>query len=148
MATQNTVEKTKDSFYQVLVSATGASSSFKKIERLTKCGVPSDTKVLDDITATDDRRQVQVPVDYKENSEVEFEYVLIPDDATHQLLQSSYDGNKELYVQLKFVEAPTESRQFKAIISDLTTDAEDTTKKIRKKGKFLITGEETKELTE
>lgn len=147
--TQNTasVENTKDSFYQLFVSANGQASSFKKVERLTKCGVPMEAKVLDEITATDDRRTVKAAVDFREDSELEFEYVLLPDDTTHQLLQSSFEGGKELTFQIKFLAASSESRQFKGIISELTTDAEDTKKKIRKKGKITITGEVIKELT-
>lgn len=140
-------ENIKDGFYQLFVSADGQASSFKKIARLTSCGVPSEVKVLDDITATDDRRTVKVPVDFKEESEIEFEYVLVVEDATHQLLQSSFETGKELTWQLKFVEAASESRQFKGIISELTTDAEDTKKKLRKKGKISITGDVSKELT-
>lgn len=140
-------ENTKDSFYQLYVSADGTPSSFKKVERLTKCGVPSEAKVLDEVTATDDRRTVKVPVDFKEESELEFEYVLLPDDVTHKLIQSSFETGKELTFQLKFVEATSESRQFKGIISELTTDAEDTKKKLRKKGKISITADTTKELS-
>lgn len=147
MSETNTVEKTKDSFYQLLVSATGEASSFKKLERLLKCGVPSEAKVLDDITETDDRRQVNGVVDFKENSEIELEYVLLPDDTVHQQMQTAFEGGSELYFQIKFIEAAGESRQFKGIISELTTDAEDTKKKLRKKGKIVITGEVTKELT-
>lgn len=147
MSETNTVENTKDSFYQLFVSSTGASSSFKKLERLLKCGVPSEAKTLDDITATDDRRQINAVVDFKENSEIELEYVLLPNDTVHQLMQTAFESGDEVHFQIKFVEA-TESRQFKGIISELTTDAEDTKKKIRKKGKIVITGEVTKELTE
>lgn len=147
MSETNTVENTKDSFYQLFVSSTGTSSSFKKLERLTKCGVPNEAKVLDDITATDDRRTVKVPVDFKEESELEFEYTLLPDDVTHKLIQSSFETGKALTFQLRFVEAPSESREFEGIISELTTDAEDTKKKIRKKGKISVTGEVKQELT-
>lgn len=140
-------ENTKDSFYQLFVSANGEASSFKKVERLTKCGAPSEAKVLDEITATDDRRTVKAAVDFKEESELEFEYVLLPDDTTHQLLQSSFESGRELVFQIKFLEATGESRQFKGMIAELTTDAEDTKKKIRKKGKITITGDVQKELT-
>ncbi|WP_435931417.1 hypothetical protein ACSF86_08725 [Moraxella bovoculi] len=140
-------ENTKDSFYQLFVSANGEASSFKKVERLIKCGAPSEAKVLDEITATDDRRTVKAAVDFKEESELEFEYVLLPDDTTHQLLQTSFEQGKELVFQIKFLEATGESRQFKGMIAELTTDAEDTKKKIRKKGKITITGDVVKELT-
>lgn len=140
-------ENTKDSFYQLFVSANGEASSFKKVERLINCGAPSEAKVLDEITATDDRRTVKAAVDFKEESELEFKYVLLPDDTTHQLLQTSFEQGKELTFQLKFLEATGESRQFKGMIAELTTDAEDTKKKIRKKGKIAITGDVVKELT-
>lgn len=140
-------ENTKDSFYQLWISGDGQSGTFKKVERLTKCGVPNEAKVLDDITATDDRRTVKVPVDFKEESELEFEYTLLPDDVTHKLIQSSFETGKALTFQLRFVEAPSESREFEGIISELTTDAEDTKKKIRKKGKISVTGEVKQELT-
>lgn len=140
-------ENTKDSFYQLFVSTSGEAASFKKVERLTACGVPSEAKVLDEITATDDRRTVKAAVDFKEESELEFEYVLLPDDTIHQLLQSSFDSGRELHFQLKFLEATGESREFKGMIAELTTDAEDTKKKIRKKGKITITGDVKKELT-
>lgn len=140
-------ENTKDSFYQLFVSANGEASSFKKVERLIKCGAPSEAKVLDEITATDDRRTVKAAVDFKEESELEFEYVLLPDDTTHQLIQTSFEQGKELVFQIKFLEASGESRQFKGMIAELTTDAEDTKKKIRKKGKITITGDVLKELT-
>lgn len=140
-------ENTKDSFYQLWVSETGTSGTFKKINRLTKAVPPNEAKVLDDITATDDRRTVKAAVDFKEESEIELEYALLPDDETHQLIQTSFDTGKELYFQYKFVEVPTESREFKGMIAELTTDAEDTKKKLRKKGKITITGEVKKELT-
>ena len=140
-------ENAKDSFYQLFVSAGGQSGSFKKVERLTSCGVPNEAKVLDDITATDDRRTIKAPVDFKEEAELEFEYVLLPGDETHQLIQTSFDNGKELVWQLKFVEATGESREFKGMIAELTTDAEDTKKKLRKKGKITITDEVKKELT-
>lgn len=144
MAETNTVENAKDSFYQLFVSATNTSSSFKKIERLTSCGVPSEAKVLDDITATDDRRQVNAVVDYKENSEVEFEYVLLPEDETHKLLQKSFESGRELYFQLKFVKASSESRKFTGLISKLSVDNEDTKKKLRKTATIAITGDVSK----
>lgn len=147
MSDTNTVENTKDSFYQLWVSETGASGTFKKINRLVKAAPPNEAKVLDDITATDDRRTVKAAVDFKEESEIDLEYVLLPDDDTHQLIQTSFDNGKELVWQLKFVEATGESREFKGTIVELTTDGEDTKKKLRKKGKITITGEVKKELT-
>lgn len=54
-----------DSFYQLFVSTDG--EDFKKVEHLTKCSVPSDEKVLDDVTATDDKRTIKAVVDFKKS---------------------------------------------------------------------------------
>lgn len=140
-------ENTKDSFYQLFVSADGQSGTFKKVERLLKCDPPNEAKEEDDITSTEDRQTVKAPVDFKSESQIEFEYVLLPDDETHKLLQTSFDTGKELTFQFKFIEVPSESREFKGMISDLTVNAEDTKRKLRKKGKITITSKTKKELT-
>lgn len=145
------IDKTKDAFYSLHVALastkplTGA--SFKKVERLMSCGMPNEAKVTDDITATDDRRTINAVVDFKESSELEFEYVLVQDDTTHALLQTSFENGAELVFQIKFAEIPSESRQFKGIISELTTNADDVKKKLRKKGKIVMTSDSTKTLT-
>lgn len=131
-----------DSFYTLPVSTT--EDDFKKVEHLQKCAVPTEEKVMDEVTATDDKRAVKAVVDFKEESEIEFEYALDPKDTTHQLLQTSFEGGKELHWQLKYVVATGESRQFKGIISKLTTDNSDQKKKIRKTGTITITGDVTK----
>nr|WP_315041311.1 hypothetical protein [uncultured Moraxella sp.] len=136
------VENMVDSFYQLHVSKDG--QAFTKLAHLTSCGVPNEAKVLDDVTATDDKRTVQAVVDFKEESELEFEYVLEPRDATQQMVQDAFDAGTELTFQIKFVNIASESRQFKGLIAELTTDNEDTKKKLRKKGKISITGEVTK----
>lgn len=145
------VDKTKDSFYTLYVAnaTTPApqASAFKKVERLLKCGMPNEAKTTDDITATDDRRQVNAVVDFKEGAELDFEYVLLQGDATHALLQTNFESGVEMIFQIRFAEMPTESRQFKGIISELTTDADDTKKKLRKKGKIVMTSDSTKTLT-
>lgn len=133
------VENLVDSFYTLHVSADGA--QFQKIEHLQKCDHPSEEKTLDEVTATDDRRTVKAPVDFKQESELEFEYILDPKDSTHQLIQTSFEGGKELYFQLKYVVATGESRQFKGMVSKLTTDNSDTKKKLRKTGTISITGD-------
>lgn len=141
------IANTKDGFYQLHISTTGVSGTFYKVERLIKCSVPSDVKALDDITATDDKRIVKVPVAFKEDSEIEFEYVLLPEDTAHQMIQSSYDAGTQLTFQIRFTEVASESRQFQGIISELTTDAQDTKKKLRKTGKITITSDVIKDLT-
>lgn len=145
------VDKTKDSFYTLYVATATAqapqASAFKKVERLLKCDPPNEAKTTDDITATDDRRQVNGVVDFKEESELEFEYVFLQGDTTHALLQTNFEGGIEMIFQIRFAEAPSESRQFKGIIKELTTDASDTKKKLRKKGKISMTSDATKTLT-
>lgn len=136
------VENLVDSYYTLHISATG--TDYQKVEHLQKCDHPSEEKVLDEITSTDDRRTIKAAVDFKEDSELEFEYILDPKDTVHQLIQTSYESGKELFFQLKYVVATGESRQFKGIIAKLTTDNSDTKKKLRKTGTITITGDVTK----
>ncbi|AKI27809.1 phage tail tube protein [Moraxella catarrhalis] len=131
-----------DSFYQLFVSTDG--EDFKKVEHLTKCSVPSDEKVLDDVTATDDKRTVKAVVDFKEESEIEFEFVVDPEDAAQKLVQKAFDDGSELHFQLKFVKASSESRKFTGLISKLSVDNEDTKKKLRKTATIAITGDVSK----
>ncbi|OOS04372.1 hypothetical protein SAMN02745664_12434 [Moraxella cuniculi DSM 21768] len=136
------VANLKDSFYQLLVSTDG--SQFKKIEHLQKAGVPSEEKVMDEVTSTDDNRTIKAPINFFEEGEVEFEIVLDPQDTVHQSLQTAFDAGTELHWRLTFTHAPAESRQFTGIISKYTTDNEDTKKKLRKQGTISITGAVTK----
>lgn len=82
-------------FIRLHISATG--TDYQKVEHLQKCDHPSEEKTLDEVTATDDKRTVKAPVDFKEESELEFEYVLDPKDTVHQLIQTSFEGGKELF---------------------------------------------------
>lgn len=118
-----------------------SASAFKKVERLLKCDPPNEAKT------TDDRRQVNAVVDFKEGSELEFEYVFLQGDTTHALLQTNFESGAEMIFQIRFAEAPSESRQFKGVIKELTTDASDPKKKLRKKGKISMTSDATKTLT-
>lgn len=136
------VANLKDSFYTLSVSTNG--TKFDKIEHLQKCGVPAEEKVMDEVTATDDNRTINAPVNFFESGEVEFEIVLDPSDTVHQSLQTAFDNNTELTFKLEFAQAPKESRQFKGIISKYTTDNEDTKKKLRKMGTISITSAVTK----
>lgn len=131
-----------DSFYQLFVSTDG--EDFKKVEHLTKCSVPSDEKVLDDVTATDDKRTIKAVVDFKEESEIEFEFVVDPEDAAQKLVQKAFDDGSELHFQLKFVKASSESRKFTGLISKLSVDNEDTKKKLCKTATIAITGDVSK----
>lgn len=134
-----------DSFYQLFVSTDG--STFNKVPHLQKCEPPTQEKILDDVTATDDRRTVKAVVDFTEDSEIEFEYVLDPTDAQHTAIQTAFDDGTELTWQLKFVEAANLSREFKGMVSKLTPNADDNKKKIRMTGTITITSEPSKSLT-
>lgn len=130
-----------DSFYILSVSSDGR--TFKKVEHLQKCGVPTEEKVMDEVTATDDRRTVKAVVDFKEESEIEFEFVHEPQDEGQKLINNAFTAGSELTFKLEFVQAASESRQFKGIISKLSLDNEDTKKKLRKTGTISITGDVT-----
>lgn len=133
------VENLVDGFYALYVSEAG--TDFTKVSHLQKATPPSDEKVLDDVTATDDKRTVKAVVDFKENGEIEFEYVLDPQDAGQKLIQKAFDGNKELTFAIKYVNLPAESKKFKGLVGELTTDNDDPKKKLRKKGKITITSD-------
>lgn len=139
------VENLVDAYYTLSVSTD--STTFNKIKHLQMCEPPVSEKMLDEVTATDDKRTVKAVVDFAEDSEIEFEYVLDPTDAQHTALQTAYDANTELTWQFKFVNASALSREFKGMISKLTPETDDTKKKIRMKGTITITNEPSATLT-
>lgn len=132
-----------DGFYSLHVKTT-PSGQFAKIDHLQKCDPPTEEKVRDEVTATDDTQKIEVTVNFKEFSEIEFEYVLDSKNATHTALQKAYDDDAEVEFQFKFTHVPSENRQFKGKISKLTVDGDDPKKKLRKKGTITITGDVTK----
>lgn len=140
------VENLVDSFYQLLVSST--ESEFKKVKHLQKCEPPTSEKTLDDVTATDDTRTVKAVVNFTEDSEIEFEFVLDPADEQHLLIQSAYEDDTELNWQYKLVKATGLSRQFKGMVSKLTPNTDDNKKKVRMTGTITITSDPTKVLAE
>lgn len=131
-----------DSFYTVHVSSTD--TDFKKVAHLQKFGLPNEQKVLDDVTSTDDTRQIQAVVGFKENGELDFEYVIDPSDEGQQIIQNAFDAGTEITVQVRFVHLSSESRQFKGLVAELSVDNDDTKKKLRKKGKLTTTSDITK----
>ena len=131
------VENLVDSIYRLFVKT--ADATYTKVPRLLKCDPPVEDPVLDDVTATDDRRTVKVAVDFTEDSELEFEYVYKTDSAEQQAIQDAYDNKTELDFKYVYVTAPTLSRSFKATIVKLTPDASDKKQKMRMKGTLSIT---------
>ncbi|MBZ1392296.1 hypothetical protein [Psychrobacter pacificensis] len=131
------VENLVDNYYQLHVSEDA--TAYNKIEHLTEAGFPDQEKMLDDVTPTDARITINAVVDFKESSAIEFTYVYDPDNAQHQLLQTSFDANTELNWQFVFVNAPTLSREFKGFLSNLTPSTDDPRQKTRMNGTITIT---------
>lgn len=139
------VENLVDAYYTLHVSTDAL--AFNKVKHLQKCDPPTSEKMLDEVTSTDDKRTVKAVVDFTEDSEIEFEYALDPDDTNHLAIQAAYDASTELDWQFKFTNAPTLSREFKGMVSKLTPDTGDTKKKIRMMGTITITSEPSPTLT-
>ena len=92
-----------DSFYTLPVSTT--EDDFKKVEHLQKCAVPTEEKFMDEVTATDDKRAVKAVVDFKEESEIEFEFVHEPSDEGQKIINTAFETGAELNFKLEFVKA-------------------------------------------
>ena len=137
------VENLVDSIYRLFVKTADEAPSYTKLPHLLKCEPPVEDPVLDDVTATDDRRTVKVPVDFTEDSEIEFEYVLDATNPVHMAIQDAFDNRTELDFKYVYVTAPKMSRGFKAMVVKLTPDAEDKKKKMRMKGTLSITSDPT-----
>lgn len=131
------VENLVDNYYQLHVSSDG--TAFDKIAHVTEAGFPSQEKMLDDVTSTDDRTTINAVVDFRENSTLEFTYVYDPDDVQHTLLQTSFDANTELDWRFVFVNASGLSREFKGFLSNLTPATDDPRQKTRMNGTLTIT---------
>lgn len=136
------LENLVDGSHSLHVSSDGV--EFFKVGHLQKCDHPSEEKVLHEVTATDDRRTIKAPVDFVEESSIDIEYFLDTKDPAHQLLQTSFEGRKEVFFQLKYTFAPDESRQFKGMVASLSPDGVKPNEKILKSGKISITGDVTR----
>ena len=132
------VENLVDNYYQLHVS-TDDGSTFTKVAHLLRADPPINEKLLDDVTATDDRHTVMAVVDFRENTEIEASIVYDPTDTTHQAIQTAFDDNLEYEWQLKFVEATGLSRQFKAMVSKLSPDTDTANQKTRLNMTLTIT---------
>ena len=139
------VDNLVDAYYTLHVSTDG--TTFKKVEYLQNCDPVAEEKTLDDVTPTDAKRTVKAVVEFTEDSDIDFEYVLEPTNTEHLAIQAAYDDNTELTWQFKFTNAPTLSREFKGMVSKLTPSTNDTKKKIRMMGTITITSEPTATLT-
>lgn len=63
---------------------------------------------MDEVTATDDKRAVKAVVDFKEESEIEFEFVHEPSDEGQKIINTTFETSAELNFKLEFVKAASE----------------------------------------
>ncbi len=99
MANENIV----DSFYRLNIDLVGDGTTFTKITLLQDCAPPTAEKTSDTITATDDQEEVTVVVDFKKNSQIDFEIVYDPTDPTHQKLDEMWEDNSYADFEYEFV---------------------------------------------
>ncbi len=138
------VETVAESLHQLKVS-TDAGQNFKKILHLQSVDIPAQERETDDITATDDTREVLVPVNFTKAGEINFEYVLDPTDAVHTSLQTLYDTNGKAKWQLVFDDPKVKGYEFEGMIKKLSEKAEKG-KKLRIEGTISIVGGLAKKL--
>ena len=132
MAKENIV----DSFYRLNMDLTGDGLTFTKIPLLQECAPPNAEKTSDTITATDDQEEVTVVVDFKKNSQIDFEIVYDPTDPTHMALDAMWATNSYKDFEYEFVKL-TRKKTFTAQLMkwEESTDKE---KKLRMKGSLTI----------
>ncbi|WP_201571190.1 hypothetical protein [Psychrobacter nivimaris] len=92
-----------DSFYRLNIDLDGTGTTFTKISLLQECAPPTAEKTSDTITATDDQEEVEVVVDFKKNSQIDFEIVYDPTDPTHQKLDEMWESNSYADFEYEFV---------------------------------------------
>lgn len=99
MANENIV----DSFYRLNIDLVGDGTTFAKIPLLQECAPPKSEKTSDTITATDDQEEVTVVVDFKKNSQIDFEVVYDPADPSHMALDEMWEDNSYKDFEYEFV---------------------------------------------
>ncbi len=92
-----------DSFYRLNIDLDGTGTTFTKISLLQECAPPTSEKTSDTITATDDQEEVEVVVEFKKNSQIDFEIVYDPTDPTHEKLDEMWDDNSYADFEYEFV---------------------------------------------
>lgn len=132
MAKENIV----DSFYKLNMDVDGTGTTFAKIPHLQNCAPPTAEKTNDTITATDDEEEVVVVVEFKKNSQIEFEVVYDPIDPTHMALDAMWANNGYADFEYEFVKI-ARKKSFTAQLMkwEEVTDKE---KKLRMKGTLVI----------
>lgn len=132
MANENIV----DSFYRLNIDLVGDGTTFTKITLLQDCAPPTAEKTSDTITSTDDQEEVTVVVDFKKNSQIDFEIVYDPTDPTHQKLDEIWEDNSYAAFEYEFVKL-NRTKNFTAQLMkwEEMTDKE---KKLRMKGSLTV----------
>ena len=132
MANENIV----DSFYRLNIDLVGDGTTFTKITLLQDCAPPTAEKTSDTITSTDDQEEVTVVVDFKKNSQIDFEIVYDPTDPTHQKLDEMWEDNSYAAFEYEFVKL-NRTKNFTAQLMkwEEMTDKE---KKLRMKGTLTV----------
>lgn len=132
MAKENIV----DSFYRLNMDLTGDGLTFTKIPLLQDCAPPKSEKTSDTITSTDDQEEVTVVVDFKKNSQIDFEVVYDPTDPTHMALDTMWATNSYKDFEYEFVKL-TRKKTFtgQLVKWEESTDKE---KKLRMKGSLTV----------
>lgn len=132
MAKENIV----DSFYRLNIDLVGDATTFTKIPLLQECAPPTSDKTNDTITATDDQEEVTVVVDFKKNSQIDFEIVYDPTDPTHMKLDEMWADNSYADFEYEFVKL-SRTKTFTGQLMKWaeTTDKE---KKLRMKGTLTV----------
>ncbi|MED6318296.1 MAG: hypothetical protein VYA60_13825 [Pseudomonadota bacterium] len=125
-----------DSFYRLNIDLDGTGATFTKIPLLLDCAPPTSEKTSDTITATDDQEEVTVVVDFKKNSQIDFEIVYDPTDPTHQKLDEMWEDNSYAAFEYEFVKL-NRTKNFTAQLTkwEEMTDKE---KKLRMKGSLTV----------
>ena len=133
MAKENLV----DSFYTLGLDTVGDKIGYKKIPHLLKAAPPTQEKVKDEITNTDDRQEEFAIVNFKKNGDIEFEVVYDPKDPTHLKLDQMFKDNSYGNFEYWLVEAK-QGKTFNAQLMSWDEVTETKTQKLRKKGTLTI----------
>ena len=127
-----------DSFYRLNIDLDGTGATFTKISLLQECAPPTSEKTSDTITATDAQEEVEVVVDFKKNSQIDFEIVYDPTDPTHQKLDEMWVDNSYADFEYEFVKL-MRKKSFTAQLMQWK-EVTDKEKKLRMQGTLKVSG--------
>ena len=102
-----------------------------------KAAPPTQEKVKDEITDTNNRQEEFAIVNFKKNGDIEFEVVYDPKDPTHLKLDQMFKDNSYGHFEYWLVEAK-QGKTFDAQLMSWEEVTETKTQKLRKKGTLTI----------